>query len=86
MSDSSLQKRTLIKSRGAALAAGRERALDANTIEGLDFDRTPVALPRAPSSLPSGRARWRIELASEILQPTAAFAFPDTRGADREPR
>jgi hypothetical protein len=73
MSDLSPQtgaKRTLIRSRGAfALAAGRERALDANLIESLDFgqaarqpvDRAAVALTLAPSPLPGERTRIRIE-------------------------
>jgi hypothetical protein len=76
MSDSSLQsgpKRTLIKSRGASLfAAGRERALDANMIEGLDFGQVAGQ---------AGRSHPRCAAAGAIALAVSADAGAGLAGA-----
>ena len=78
--------------RAFALAVGRERALGANRIEGLDFgqaagqpvDRAAVALPLPPSSLPRERTRWRVELAGQVLQPPITRVRGDAGSADHQ--
>jgi hypothetical protein len=63
--------------------AGEQREHDLVAIKFQPDNHLAVALPRLPSRLPGERPR-RIELAGDVLQPAAAFACSDTRGADHD--